>query len=238
MSRASRKPRVPGHTARPATSSPSTTSPSLRSGASARSDCATRSMPRPSASSAHPVPRGADTHGVRDQGRAGDQGISSASRCTPTPAGTASGRTLVADAMHWLWRQGVDPLVREHAARERRGARAVRVVRLPRPPRPGSRCWGAHCETGVSQSRSSPLIVVGERRRGMSRRSPRRPTAPTPLVLASQDAWTSNSGTFTMSLKTGGNTEGLQITLTVHDRLCRGARSMPPSATARRFRRP
>ncbi len=39
------------------------------------------------------------------------------------------------------------------------------------------------------------------------------------LVLASQDAWTPNSGTFTMSLKTGGNTDGLHITLTVHDRL-------------------
>ena len=63
------------------------------------------------------------------------------------------------------------------------------------------------------------VLVVGERGRGGSRVT-RRPTTPTPsLTLASQDPWTPNSGTFTMSLKTGGNTDGLQLTLTVHDRV-------------------
>jgi hypothetical protein len=44
------------------------------------------------------------------------------------------------------------------------------------------------------------------------------PNTPT-LTLTSQDPWTPNSGTFTMGVKTGGNTDGLQLTLTVHDRV-------------------
>jgi hypothetical protein len=44
------------------------------------------------------------------------------------------------------------------------------------------------------------------------------PNTPT-LTLTSQDPWTPNAGTFTMGLKTGGNTDGLQLTLTVHDRV-------------------
>jgi hypothetical protein len=44
------------------------------------------------------------------------------------------------------------------------------------------------------------------------------PNAPA-LALTGQDAWTSNTGIFTMGLRTSGNTEGLQLTLTVHDRV-------------------
>jgi hypothetical protein len=43
-------------------------------------------------------------------------------------------------------------------------------------------------------------------------------TAPA-VALTSQDAWTPIGGTFTMSLKTTGATDGLQLTLTVHDRV-------------------
>jgi Family of unknown function (DUF6049) len=43
-------------------------------------------------------------------------------------------------------------------------------------------------------------------------------TAPA-LALTSQDAWTPAAGTFTMGLQTSGNTDGLRLTLTVHDRL-------------------
>ena len=39
------------------------------------------------------------------------------------------------------------------------------------------------------------------------------------LALTSQDTWTPTTGTFTMGLRTSGNTDGVKLTLTVHDRL-------------------
>ena len=87
---------------------PSTTSRSTPSGGSARSDCATRSTPRPCASSAR---RGPTTEppltGYAITGRAGNQGYLQRIAVHPARGATELGRTLVADAMHWLWRQGV-----------------------------------------------------------------------------------------------------------------------------------
>jgi hypothetical protein len=44
-------------------------------------------------------------------------------------------------------------------------------------------------------------------------------TAAPALTLTSQDAWTTAGGTFTMGLKITGTTDGLHLTLTVHDRV-------------------
>ena len=149
----------------------------------------------------------------------GDQGYLQRIAVHPAVRRMGIGQTLVADAMHWLWREGVTRSYVNTQLDNAPGSRSYESS-ASRCFRPGWRYWDARCEPEVGAHDSGRLIalVVGPVAwvpRVGAQTDPNTPT----LTLTSQDPWTPTGGAFTMGLKTGGNTDGLQLTLTVHDRV-------------------
>ena len=118
-----------------------------------------------------PVPRDAvrrrSRHSPVTRSRAGraTRAISSGSRCTRRARRLGLGHALVADAMHWLWRQGVVRSYVNTQLENQARARALRVVRFPACSRRASRCWGVHCE-----GHGSRIAVLTDRARARERR--------------------------------------------------------------------